>query len=142
MTSLQNIVSSILLHMVILLIVMFDPSGTALGATFVSLPNWATTVFDLLGNFLWLPSTIFLIAGIVLFFLAMSEDIVATAAKKPLDRVTIWHKTIRTLAIINGAFATASGFWFTGPALLISVVGVWTWRIEVENQVKKQQLTG
>ncbi len=127
-------------------IIMFDPSGIALGSTLITLPPFLLGTAELLGNMIWVLGLILLIiSGVLITLLAIrdlfeklvEDTIKATAAagvvvskytlvdkdgNKFLREQAFRVKAINIVNIIFSFLAIGTGFWFTGTAWLLTIL--------------------
>jgi len=117
------------LYVGLLFAVFFDPTEAALGSSLVTLPQFALTTAEILGNVTWLIGLLYLFVTVLFVALLLDitprEEYVASVIKgggaKGLKAK--WHRFFSVPFFASMAvIAIGSGFWFTGFFWLTGIV--------------------
>jgi len=137
----------LLSQLIILVIVMFDSgNGMAIGKYFVSIPNSVELVLHVLGNLLWLLGIVLfigsLVSMIIIYVLTENKQKLHEAIKEKTNNPTTLARLYRVpifsfTGLLIALLATASGFWFFGPALITTAVTSLSLRKFYINEMKK-----
>lgn len=135
----KNFVAKLIAYWVMFLVlfaVFFDPTEMGLGNQFVTLPGWALTTAEVVGNATWLAGILYLFIAFGSLMCLFSDKIYTEAYKAEKAKDTDFAKAVArqakrkrwfelpkwllflSLAII----ALGSGFWFTGSAWVSSLI--------------------
>ncbi len=118
----KNIITvSLVIYILMIFAVLFDPSELALGSGFVTLPSLALAMAQGLGNIMWIGGTGFMVVLIFSFWLLLDNGAFQTSLTKSIENGTMGRRQdkvygffLLSVGLMFSLVALGSGFWFTG----------------------------
>ena len=127
--------------------ILFDPTSTAIGLKFFTVPDFVKVVAEMFGNIIWIISLLFLAFSIIFIAMIVETDqikeqvlesfeekikendlnitqhtIVDKNGRLMFKPIKWYHRLLQTINIIGSLIAIGSGFWFTGSMWLLFII--------------------
>ena len=141
-------VVSVTITSLIILAYLFDPTtSVSLGTSiFPTTPNVVLTLAEVVGNLVWILGIIAMFAIVVFSYNLVSDEAMASAAKREKDLPPVLQSTDPTIlshiamvgAVIMSLIGIGSGFWFTGTMYLLCTPLSFSHRKALMKEVHKQ----
>ena len=120
--------------------VLFDTNHLAVGAQYVTLPGILTIIANGMGSLLWIFGAIYVFASAMILLVIFNGKLFTQMMDEALQKDEIeqfeakWYTwPMAAISLLMAIIATASGFWFTGPAWFVVVIMARVWMVKCQS---------